>query len=86
MSHGAENLEEEGRFPEAETLYSDVIAAQRRVLGPEHPQTRSAMTMLALTLAKGRYSEADKLQSQVIEIKARVLGPTHTSTLQSMEM
>jgi tetratricopeptide (TPR) repeat protein len=87
MSHAAENLEEEGRFSEAEKIYSDVIAAQRRVLGPEHPQTLRAMTMLALTMAKeGRYSEADKLQSQVIEIKTRVLGPTHTSTLQSMEM
>jgi tetratricopeptide (TPR) repeat protein len=87
MSHAAENLEEEDRLPEAEKLYSDVIAAQRHVLGPEHPQILRAMTMLALTMAKeGRYSEADKLQSQVIEIKARVLGPTHTSTLQSMEM
>jgi tetratricopeptide (TPR) repeat protein len=87
MSHAAENLEEEGHLPEAENLYTDVIAAQRRVLGPEHPQTLRAMTMLGLTLAKeGRYSEADKLQTQVIEIKARVLGPTHNSTLQSMEM
>jgi tetratricopeptide (TPR) repeat protein len=83
----AENLEEEGRFPEAEKVYSDVIAAQRRVLGPEHPQTLRAMTMLAVTMAKqGRYSDADQLQNQVIEIKTRVLGPTHTSTLQSMEM
>ena len=68
-------------------LYVLLTGDQPFDVGPEHPQTLRAMTMLALTMVKeGRYSEANKLQSQVIEIKARVLGPTHTSTLQSMEM
>jgi tetratricopeptide (TPR) repeat protein len=87
MPHAAENLEEEGHYAEAEKLYSDVIDVQRRVLGPEHPQTLRAMMMLAVTMMKeGRYAAADKLQGEVIEAKTRVLGPTHTSTLQSMEM
>jgi tetratricopeptide (TPR) repeat protein len=87
MSHAAENLSEEGRYPEAEKLYAEVIAEQRRVLGAEHPQTLRAQTMLAATMMKaGRYAEADTLQSQVIEAKRRVLGPAHASTLQSMEM
>jgi non-specific serine/threonine protein kinase/serine/threonine-protein kinase len=87
MEHAAENLSEEGSYGEAEKLENEVIAAQTRVLGPDHPQTLRSEMFLAVTLMKeGHYAEADNLQTQVIAIKRRVLGRSHTSTLQSMEL
>src|SRR5262249_678106 len=54
----------------------------RGVLGPERPQTLSAMNCLAvLYRVRGRYEEAEALYTHVLDVQRRVLGPEHSSTL-----
>ena len=64
-------------------LYGETLKIQRRVLGPEHPDTLVSMNNLALmNLALGKYaqaealcSQAEALFSQTLENSRRVLGP-----------
>ena len=74
-----------GRYAEAEKLEREVMEAQRRVLGPEHPQTLSTILLLASTLQhESRYTEAEKLERDALEVQRRVLGPEHVDTLVTM--
>jgi hypothetical protein len=78
-------LREQGHYPEAEKLERETLDIQRRVLGPEHPDTLASITQLAATLYyEGRYSEAEKLGQQALESKRRILGPENPDTLWSM--
>jgi hypothetical protein len=48
-------LYEDGRWNEAESAFSQVIEARKRVLVPEHPDTLTSMNNLAFTWkGKGR--------------------------------
>jgi len=77
---------EAGSLSEAEKLSSEALAIQRRVLGPEHPDTLNSMIYLAMDLAlQGRYPEAEKLERDTLAIQQRVLGPEHADTLLSMD-
>ncbi len=66
----------QGKYGQAEALYSQTLEIQRRVLGPEHPDTLLSMGNLADTCAKeGKYAQAEALFSQTTELSRRVLGP-----------
>ena len=55
---------------------------QRRVLGPDHPDTLLSMGSLADTYAEqAKYAQAEPLFVQTLEISRLVLGPEHTRTL-----
>ena len=61
------------------------METRKRVLGEEHPDTRSSMWNLALTyLNQGRWKEVEKLFVQVMEISARVLGEEHLNIITIM--
>jgi len=63
----------------------EVIDIQRRVLGPEHPDTVRSVGVLAWNLkTQGHYAEAEKLLREVLDIERRVLGPEHRHTLDAM--
>jgi eukaryotic-like serine/threonine-protein kinase len=82
MGYVYENL---GLYPRAQSLDQRALDIQRRVLGPEHPDTLSSMNNMANVLsAEGRYPEAEKLQRETLDIRRRVLGPEHPQTLQSL--
>jgi eukaryotic-like serine/threonine-protein kinase len=50
-----------GRYAEAETVYRELLDAQRRLLGPKHPYTLLAMHGLATILRnEGKYAEPEK--------------------------
>ena len=50
------------KLDEAEALSRQGPEVQRRVLGPEHPNTLTAMSLLALVLeARGKLDEAEPL-------------------------
>ena len=52
----------QGRYGEAEPLYSETLQLSREVLGPRHPDTLSSMNNLALLYpSQGRYGEAEPL-------------------------
>jgi thioredoxin-like negative regulator of GroEL len=62
-----------------------VLAQRRKVNGPEHPETLSAMHNLALSYAQaGRRDEALKLWEQVLAQRRKVNGPEHPETLWEM--
>jgi nucleoside phosphorylase/tetratricopeptide (TPR) repeat protein len=78
-------LASDGRYQEAEVLYSDLVKIRQRKIGPEDPSTLTSMARLASTYRnQGRWSEAEKLEVQVMETRKAVLGAEHPDTLTSM--
>jgi eukaryotic-like serine/threonine-protein kinase len=81
MSHLASDYLEQGKYAQAESLYSQVLKIRSRVLGPEHPDTLGAMDDLATDyMEEGKYEQTEALYSQALEIKQRVLGPENPAT------
>ena len=74
-----------GLFPQAKTLLARALDLQRRVLGPDDPQTLTSLSQMSLLLTEeGNYPEAEKLQREAFVVRARVLGPEHPDTIASM--
>lgn len=70
----------------AEKLQPQALDAQRRGLGPEHPDTLSTMSDLFATLAMGGHlEEAEKLGREVLEKQRRVLGVEDHHTIATMD-
>ena len=48
---------------------------QKRVLGPEHPDTLAAARNLVSSLSRqGKHAEAEEMQRAVLAVRKRVLG------------
>ena len=63
------------------------MAARRRVLGPEHPNTRIAAYNLASTLNKqGQHTEAEDILQSVLAVEQRNKGYNHADTLRTSSM
>jgi len=85
MNNLASTLRAQGDHTGARALLEQVLDIQRRVLGPEHPNTLTSMNNLAGTLASvGEHDAAAALIAQVLDGFRRVLGPTHPHTLTTM--
>jgi hypothetical protein len=83
-SNLANAFAQQGKYAEAETLYHDVLAVRRRVLGREHPDTLETAGNLAASLAnQGKYAESETLYREVLEVQRRVLGPEHPGMLRT---
>ncbi|KAB8338698.1 hypothetical protein FH972_021643 [Carpinus fangiana] len=55
-------------------------------LEPEHPDTISAMSNLAVTLSdQGKTEEAASMQQQVLEMRQRILGPERPNPISAMK-
>jgi eukaryotic-like serine/threonine-protein kinase len=64
MHNLAADYDDEGKYPQAEGLYSRTAEIQRRVLGPEHAKTLLSMDDLANVYAsEGNYPRAQALYS-----------------------
>ena len=62
-----------------------MLAGRERVLGPDHPDTLSAMNNLAVSLSdQGDLPAARALWEKVLAGRERVLGPDHPDTLSAM--
>ena len=71
-----------GRFAEAEALYRDILAIDRRVHGPNHKNTLMAVANVGTALAdQGKHSAAEAVFCDIVERKREVLGSDHESTL-----
>jgi Tetratricopeptide repeat len=76
---------ERGEYAAALKLQEQVLQANARLLGQEHPYTVTAMNNLAQTLkGQGDLAEAHELEEQVLQASVRLLGPEHPSTLTAM--
>jgi non-specific serine/threonine protein kinase/serine/threonine-protein kinase len=82
----ADLLIAEGNLAEGERLNRETLEIERRILGPEHPETLGVMGSLAITLMdEGHYAEAEKLLRETLDGDRRVLGPAHGGTLYTLE-
>jgi tetratricopeptide (TPR) repeat protein len=83
----AEVLTPQGRYAEADQIYGEQVAAQKRTLGRDHPATLLSMSHAAENLEEeGRLPEAEEMYSNVIAAQRRVVGPEHPQTLRAMTM
>ncbi|MEG5039167.1 MULTISPECIES: tetratricopeptide repeat protein [unclassified Microcoleus] len=70
----------QGRYSEAEPLYSQVLEIFRGALPEDHPSLATSLNNLAeLYRSQGRYLEAEPLYLQVLEIDRRSLPENHPS-------
>jgi serine/threonine protein kinase len=82
MSQAYDSL---GLFSKAHDLLTRELELQRRVLGPDDPQTLTTLSQVAVVLTEeGNYPEAEKLQRQALGVRTRVLGSQHPDTIASM--
>ncbi|PKX95106.1 uncharacterized protein P174DRAFT_502547 [Aspergillus novofumigatus IBT 16806] len=81
----ADCLYEDGRWSEAEVLYTELTRIKQEETGSDHLSALSSMANLASTYwAQERRDEAEKLELQVLEIRKTVLGAEYPDTLASM--
>jgi non-specific serine/threonine protein kinase/serine/threonine-protein kinase len=74
-----------GLYSRAQPLVERGIEIQRRVLGPDHPDTLRSMYVLAYILRDGGHlAEAEELSRETLKIQQRVVGLDHPDTLGSM--
>jgi hypothetical protein len=72
----------DGRYAEAERIFGDLLAVQRRVFGEEQPQTMISATNLAASLTfQGKYAYAERIGREALAVQRRLLGDDHPSTL-----
>jgi len=84
MANLASTFWNQERWKEAEELEVQVMETSLRVLGPEHPDTLTAMNNLAFTLkGRGHNAEAIKLMEERVRLGALVLGAGHPDILYS---
>ena len=73
------------KLAEAESLLVPAMEGLRRTLGPDHPESLTAMNDVAsLYPALDRFDEAEHLFVQVLNGRRRVRGPDHPETLEVM--
>lgn len=77
-------LDSDGRYNEAEALFSVMLKKKQKELGDNHPDTLISMAHLAsIFWNQGRWTEAEKLDVQVTETRKRIFGVDHPLTLTS---
>ncbi|RYP46560.1 hypothetical protein DL768_007242 [Monosporascus sp. mg162] len=75
----------QGRYNEAEKVYTEVLQLRRKVLEKEHPDTIESMAHLAATYhQQGRYGEAEEIRVETLQLRREVLGKKHPDTIWSM--
>ncbi|KAJ5970810.1 FabD/lysophospholipase-like protein [Penicillium vulpinum] len=75
-------LRYDGRYREAKSMYQIVLEYREKVLGPDHPDTLTSVSNLALVLSRlGEYEEAEALHQRALQDRERILGPDHPDTL-----
>jgi serine/threonine protein kinase len=70
---------------EAEAVLTRTLQIQRRILGPENPDTLGTLSALAWSdFLQGKLVEAETLQRQTLDLRRKVLGLENPYTLASM--
>jgi tetratricopeptide (TPR) repeat protein len=72
----------EGKYAQAEPLYTNALETRRRVLGEEHDDTLVSMNNLSMLYRlQGKYAQAEPLQTKVVSVWRRTLGEEHPLTI-----
>ena len=81
----AENYFTWGSYASAAQIWEKQVEARKATLGPDHPDTLSAMGSLAFTYqAQGNHEKAAALGEEVLRKRETILGPDHPDTLSAM--
>ncbi|MGD8277298.1 MAG: serine/threonine-protein kinase, partial [Gemmatimonadota bacterium] len=76
---------DQGRYPEAESLYRAALAVQRDRLGPNHPNTLTTTSNLGFLLQLlGRFEAADSALQAVLSARRRIFGERHARVATSL--
>ncbi|MCJ1296683.1 hypothetical protein MMC34_008249 [Xylographa carneopallida] len=76
----------QNEFVEAEMLFRQVLEADVKALGYEHPYTITSMNNVAQTLhGLGKHEAAEDMQRRTVELSQRVRGTDHPETLGLMD-
>ena len=68
----------EREFDQAEPLFRESVALNRRLFGTEHPEVAITLNNLALVLRdKGNYAAANELFAEVHDMDRKFLGAAH---------
>jgi tetratricopeptide (TPR) repeat protein len=72
-------------YAQARPLFERALAIHETALGPEHPNTATALNNLAFLLqAQGDYTRARPLYERALAILEKALGPDHPETAASL--
>jgi tetratricopeptide (TPR) repeat protein len=70
----------------AESIQLEVVEADRKLYGTEHPHTLSDLNNLAqIYMHQGRFEKAVEIQRETLDTSERVLGAEHEDTLRLKE-
>jgi hypothetical protein len=70
----------QGRYTEAEQLFSRVLTHRRQSIGEEHPHTLTTRHRLARVIAdQGRHKEAEQPFGRILNDRAHILGHQHST-------
>jgi tetratricopeptide (TPR) repeat protein/tRNA A-37 threonylcarbamoyl transferase component Bud32 len=76
---------EMGLYDAARPLQEQALAARRRVLGEEHPETLSSMSYMGVLLVhQGNPIEAELYYSEALRKRRHVMGDEHPNTIDSI--
>jgi len=71
-------LTHESKFQEAEALYREALATNRKLLGNEHREVATGLNNLAKVLAKeGKLAEAEPVLREALQMFRRLYGDEH---------
>ena len=75
----------QGKLDEAEPLYKEALAIDKKVFGDEHPNVAGDLNNLAeLLRTQGKYDDAKPLQEEALAIRKKVLGEEHPEVAESL--
>ncbi|KAJ5751290.1 hypothetical protein N7533_008318 [Penicillium manginii] len=75
----------QGYYEEGETMHRRALEAREDVLGHEHPDTLTSVSLLGSVLSsQGKYEEAEVMHRRALEAREDVLGHEHPDTLTSV--
>lgn len=78
---------DQGKYREADDLYSEALALQKQVLDPDHPAVTGTLYNLAqLYWASGNYPKAEILFTEVIGSSRRIYGDDHFEVALDLNM
>ncbi|KAJ5494608.1 Tetratricopeptide-like helical [Penicillium fimorum] len=79
------SLQSDGRYDEANPLFTRNLRVREKALGPEHADTLTSVNDLGYVLRRqGKYEEAEAMHRRALEGREKALGPEHPDTLTSV--
>jgi eukaryotic-like serine/threonine-protein kinase len=82
MSNLADARYLQGKYAQAEAMFTKALEISRRVLGPEHPFTLGFLADFAsMYQREGRYALAEAQAAQVVAGRRHTLGSEHPNTM-----